>query len=174
MAMMTWSFWKLALIGMVLVGATALVTGVVVANWQGRHAPTPPAPEAAAGPPPPPTAPATGAPVAAPAGRGGHPAAATVSAADINACNEYAQTQAKDKTTEVLTDALIGGAFGAGVGAAGGAIAGGGSGAGKGAGIGGVLGATAGTLFGLNEANKHDARSVEAYRACMHRRGYSG
>ena len=74
---------------------------------------------------------------------------------------------------EVVKDVLIGGAIGAGVGAAGGAIGGGGKGAGKGAGIGGLVGATAGTLYGLNEANQHDARYAGAYRTCMHRRGYT-
>jgi len=65
-------------------------------------------------------------------------------------------------------------AVGAGVGAAGGAIAGGGKGAGKGAAIGGIVGAAGGTLYGINEANKTDARSVEAYRACMRGRGDTG
>jgi hypothetical protein len=99
-------------------------------------------------------------------------ASARPSAADIEDCNRYASST-RDKTTDTLKDALIGGAIGAGVGAAGGAIAGGGSGAGKGAGIGAVVGATAGTLYGLNQANQHDARAAQAYRDCMARRGYS-
>jgi len=36
-----------------------------------------------------------------------------------------------------------------------------------------IGGATAGTLYGLNETNKQDARAVEAYRSCMRERGYS-
>ena len=148
-----WNHWKMTAIGMALVIATALVTGLVVANW------TTPKEE------PKPVTAASRGPV--------RHAAATPSSSDIEACNQYAKSAAGDKTTEVLKDALIGGAVGAGVGAAGGAIAGGGKGAGKGAGIGGVVGAAAGSLYGLNEANKNDARFVEAYRSCMRGRGYT-
>jgi len=76
--------------------------------------------------------------------------AATPSGADVEACNKQAKAQD------------------------GGAIARGGVGAGKGAAIGGVVGATAGTLYGLNENKQNDARYVEAYRACMRGRGYTG
>lgn len=148
-----WNPWKLTAIGMALVIATALVTGLVVANWTSNDKAKPVS-----------TAPAGGA----------RQAPAAPLAADIDACNQYAKTAAGSSTTELLKDAVIGGAIGAGVGAAGGAIAGGGKGAGKGAAIGGVVGVTAGTLYGLNEANKNDARYVEAYRVCMQRRGYSG
>jgi hypothetical protein len=66
--------------------------------------------------------------------------------------------------------ALVGGSGGAAAGALFGAAAGG---AAVGAAIGGIVGATAGTLYGLNEANTGDARAVEAYRACMRKRGYA-
>ena len=145
-----WNPWKMTAIGMALVIVTALVTGLVVASWNGADRPK-----------------------AVASGSVRH-AAATPTAADIDACNQYAKNTAGDKTMEVVKDAVIGGAVGASVGAAGGAIAGGGKGAGKGAGIGAVVGATAGTLYGLNENKSHDARYVEAYRACMRGRGYTG
>jgi hypothetical protein len=92
--------------------------------------------------------------------------------AEINKCNEYADSQVGDKTTEVLKDAGIGGVSGAGTGAAGGAIAGGGSGAGKGAAIGGIVGVVGGTLYGLNENRAHDERYRKAYASCMRSHGY--
>jgi len=72
---------------------------------------------------------------------------------DVSACNQYAKAQAGNKAIEVVKD--------------------GGPGAGKGAAIGGMVGATAGTLFGLDDRKKNDARYVEAYRACMKGRGFS-
>lgn len=144
MAKNSWNPWKMTAIGMALVIVTALITGLVVANWNGTGKTTP-----------------------------ARRAAVAPSAADVEACNQYAQAQAGDKTAEVLKDAVIGGALGAGVGAAGGAIAGGGKGAGKGAAIGGLFGATAGTLYGINEGHKNDARYVAAYRTCMRGRGYT-
>ncbi len=150
MADINWNPWKMTAIGMALVIVTALVTGLVVANWTGKE-------------------PARPAGVAS----GVRHVAVTPTAADIDACNQYAKSASGDKTTELLKDAAIGGVLGAGVGAAGGAIAGGGKGAGKGAAIGGIVGATAGTLYGVNEANKNDARYVEAYRTCMRGRRYT-
>ena len=147
-----WNPWKLTAIGMALVIVTGLVTGLVVANWTGRE---------------------DAKPASATAGGPVRHASATPTASDVEACNQHAKTQVGDKTTKVITDALIGGVVGAGVGAAGGAIAGGGKGAGKGAAIGGVVGATAGTLYGLNDAKKNDPAYVDAYRACMNRRGYT-
>jgi hypothetical protein len=72
---------------------------------------------------------------------------------DVNACNQFAKAQAGDKAIEVVKD--------------------GGSGAGKGAAINGMVAGTAGTLFGLDDTKKNDARYVEAYRACMKGRGFS-
>lgn len=143
--------WKITAIGMAVVFATALITGIVVANWSGQEK----AKEVTVTPP-----------------RPVPYEAARPSASDIDACNRYATAVAGDKTTEVVKDALIGGVVGAGVGAAGGAIAGGGSGAGKGAGIGGLVGATAGTLYGLNDVKQNDGRYAVAYRTCMKRRGF--
>jgi hypothetical protein len=190
--MSNWNPWKMTAIGMALVIATALVTGLVVANW--NRAGNPPGsqpPDSLAAQPfaasPPPTAVTTApAPVAAPApaappapARSGGASRVTSSQApptqaEVDACNGYATQQTGNKTAETVTDALIGAVAGAGVGAAGGAIAGGGKGAGKGAGIGGLVGAAAGTLYGLNEGKSHDARYVQAYRTCMKARGHTG
>jgi hypothetical protein len=185
-----WNPWKVATVGMVVVFATALITGIVVARYAGSSRPesadtaappdaaqpgtaaqpesAPPQPGAAAqpAPPPPPRANVAEAPRPAP-----HRVAARPTVEDVEACNHYANSVGRDKTTETFKDGLLGGALGAGLGAAGGAIAGGGGGAGKGAGIGGLVGAAAGTLYGLNDANKSPSASA-AYRACMKRRGY--
>jgi outer membrane lipoprotein SlyB len=94
----------------------------------------------------------------------------------VEACNQEAAAQVgqRDKTTEVLKDGAIGAVAGAALGAAGGAIAGGGKGAGKGAAIGGIVGAGGGSLYGLNENQKHDQRYRDAYAACMRARGHTG
>lgn len=151
-----WNPWKMTAIGMALVIITALVTGLVVANWPGKNgkeeAQTVPARRA------------TAARV--------HRVVATPSAADIEACDRYARSVAGSRTSDVLSDALIGGAVGAGVGAAGGAIAGGGKNVGKGAAIGGLAGATAGTIHGLSKPSTSDPRYVEAYRSCLRGRGF--
>ena len=182
----SWNPWKFATMGIVLVLATALITGVVVANYVGNSKTDPTAPDqgateqppvpgqaAAPVPPaPPPPAQAVGpAPPAVPPPA--RQARVEPSSADIKACNHYASAASRNKTQETLSDTLIGSALGAGLGAAGGAIAGGGGGAGKGAGIGALVGAAGGTLYGLNQANEHDARAAQAYRTCMKRRGYA-
>lgn len=175
-----WNPWKMTAIGMALVLATAITTGLVVASWTGggdRKSVATPEPAAKAAAlqqavaPAPRSVPATArsAP-SAPA----HPAQPTQ--AVVAACNQYAAAQADrgDRTMEVVKDAAVGAVLGAAVGAAGGAIADGGKGAGKGAAIGGVVGAGAGTLYGLNENRKNDQRYREAYAACMKSRGYPG
>jgi hypothetical protein len=162
-----WNPGKPATVVILLVLATALVTGIVVANWTGggerRAAVEPPKAE-----PHPPRV--VGQAPAAPA------RSATPTQDVVDACNHYASVQAgaRDKTKDTLTDVAVGAALGAAVGAAGGAIAGGGKGAGKGAGIGGVVGAGAGTLYGLNENKKHDERYRDAYAGCLRSRGYAG
>lgn len=176
--------WKLTTIALALVGATALATGLVVANWTGKAsdkqatvadnqpavgtAPGSAAPRVASSQAPA-AAPAPAAPAAAPA-----PAVPTQSA--IAACNQAAATQSgqRNKTVDTVKDAGIGAIAGAAVGAAGGAIAGGGKGAGTGAAIGGLVGAGGGTLYGLNENQKHDQRYRDAYASCMRSRGYTG
>jgi hypothetical protein len=173
--------WKLTTIGLVLVGATALATGLVVANRSGKATDTQSARDAG----PVSTAPASTAPVStatqvassqAPAAPPAPPAHAVPTHSTITACNQAAATQSghRDKTIDTVKDAGIGAIAGAAVGAAGGAIAGGGRGAGTGAAIGGLVGAGGGTLYGLNENKKHDQRYRDAYASCMRSRGYTG
>jgi len=166
--------WKLTAIGMAVVIVTAVVTGLVVANWSGtpveQKAPAvgaPTAPRAASSPVP-------QRPVSAAPAR--QPASTVPTQAAIDACHGSATAQVgqRDKTMEVVKDGAIGAAVGAAVGAAGGAIAGGGKGAGQGAAIGGIVGAGGGSLYGLNENQKHDQRYREAYASCMRGRGYTG
>ncbi|HEV8586217.1 MAG TPA: hypothetical protein VGT02_14725 [Methylomirabilota bacterium] len=157
--------WKVTAIGMAVVMATALVTGLVVANWTGgeKAAQEQKAPEQKMQAQRP----------AAPTRVASAPAAPSQNA--IDACNKYATSEAgtQNKTMEVVKDGAVGALVGAAVGAAGGAIAGGGKGAGKGAAIGGVVGAGGGTLYGLNENKKHDERYRAAYASCMRARGYT-
>jgi hypothetical protein len=143
--------WKLTSLALILVFATAAVTGWVMATrTPDEHTKQLPA-----------------------ATKGAVRHVSLPSTADIEACNQYAKSETSSSNTkEVVTDAVIGGAAGAGVGAAGGAIAGGGKDAGKGAAIGGIVGATAGTLYGLNETHKNDSRVQAAYAECMKRRGF--
>jgi hypothetical protein len=165
----SWNPWKITAIGMAVVVVTALVTGLVVANWTGterdRAAADKPAVKVAEQSPKP--------------ARVASAMPATPSKSAIEACNRYAAAEAggkkdtQDKTVEVVKDGAIGAALGAAVGAAGGAIADGGKGAGKGAAIGGLVGAGAGTLYGLNENKKSDERYRAAYSSCMRSRGYS-
>src|SRR5881409_3261928 len=170
-----WDPWKVTALGLALVMATALVTGLVVANWSGSSPESEPRIAAGTRPAQParattvkpstlqvvPAVPAT-------------PAVPTQEAVD--ACNRYAASQVgeQNKTQEVVKDAAIGAVVGAAVGAAGGAVAGGGKGAGKGAAIGGIVGAGGGTLYGLNESKKHDEKYKEAYSGCMRSKGYAG
>jgi hypothetical protein len=163
--------WKLTSIGLCLVAATALATGLVVANWSGKESDKAAAVDAGSGRAATRVA-SSQAPVAAP----GVPTQSVPTQSAIDACNQYAATQAgqRDKTVDTVKDAGIGAIAGAALGAAGGAIAGGGKGAGKGAAIGGLVGAGGGTLYGLNENQKHDERYRAAYGACMHSRGYTG
>lgn len=161
MAELNWPSWKVATIGIAVIVSTVLITAFVVGNWSSQET----------------VGPVTGTPqesawqasktrgtsapraVAQQAQDAARQAPPRPSAADIEACNQHAKSvTAGDTTKDVLTKAVIGGAI---------------AGAGKGAAIGGIVGATAGTLYGLNEANKNDTRSVEAYRACMRQRGYT-
>ena len=182
--MTTWNPWKVTAIAMALVMSTALITGLVVANWTGstREAMSDVAPaektpvaETAA-----PTAKRAAAPKpvakAMTAQAPSTPATPMVpTQAAIDACNQWAAEHAgpQDKTMEVVKDGAVGALVGAAVGAAGGAIAGGGKGAGKGAAIGGVVGVGGGALYGLNENHKHDERYRAAYGSCLRARGYS-
>jgi hypothetical protein len=175
--MNAWNPWKVTAIAMGLVMATALVTGLVVANWTGTdHDRTTETlkPAAPAADTPTKAAPRPSTPARTVTGQATNTPAAPTQAA-IAACNQWAAQQAgsRDKTVDTVKDAGIGALVGAAVGAAGGAIADGGKGAGKGAAIGGVLGAGGGTLYGLNENKKHDENYRAAYASCMRSRGYT-
>ena len=151
MADLTLNPWKLATIGLLLVGATALVTTFVVgqkSDTESTSAPAKPQKKNAA--------------------IEHHRNTQT----DIDTCNRLASSSMGDKTTEVLKDTAVGAVGGAGVGAAGGAIAQGGKGAGKGAAIGGLLGAVGGALYGVNENKQQDEQYRAAYASCMRSRGY--
>jgi hypothetical protein len=167
--------WKMTTIALALVGATALATGLVVANWTGKASDkqaTVADKQPAVG-----TAPGSAAPrVASSQAPAAAPAPAVPTQSSIAACNQAAATQSgqRNKTVDTVKDAGIGAIAGAAVGAAGGAIAGGGKGAGTGAAIGGLVGAGGGTLYGLNENQKHDQRYRDAYASCMRARGYTG
>lgn len=164
--------WKLTSIGLCLVVATALATGLVVANWTGKDSDKDKAASVEVG------SGRTAPRVASPQGPAAVPAAvpAVPPQSAVESCNGYAASQAgqRDKTADTFKDAGIGAIAGAALGAAGGAIASGGKGAGKGAAIGGLVGAGGGTLYGLNENSKHDERYRNAYAACMRSRGYAG
>ena len=179
------NYWKLATIGILLVGATAAATLMIA----GRDSKTeqPESPGAQVEPAP---APKAGDRDAWRPGRPGRRkqietlrrpcprprrkllGLAYPPQAILEACNQYANEQVNSKTEEVLKNAALGAAIGAAVGAVGGAIAGGGSGAGKGAAIGGVTGAAGGTLYGLNETKSQDAQYRAAYASCMRSKGY--
>jgi uncharacterized protein YcfJ len=168
-----WNPWKITALAMALVMATALITGLVVANWSGSSQEAelkgPTSPRLAQPRP-------AGAKPAPPPARTVQAAPAVPTQEVVDACNRSAAAQVGevDKTKEVVKDAAIGAVVGAAVGAAGGAIAGGGKGAGKGAAIGGVVGAGGGTLYGLNENKNNDEKYRDAYSNCMRSRGYTG
>jgi hypothetical protein len=168
--------WKFTAIGIIAVVATAVITGLVVANRTAPSTSVPPPSVAQAPTAPAATSTAPGAATTTRAPRSGVPSQEVV-----NACNRQAAAQAgsapregKDKVIDVGKDAGIGALGGAAVGAAGGAIAGGGKGAGKGALIGGLVGAGGGTLYGMWDNKKNDERFREAYATCMHAHGYTG
>ena len=172
-----WNPWKVTALGLILVMTTALITGLVVANWSGssqdaeQKVATPAGARPAQSPRPAVARPAP------PQMAQAVPAQPTVPTQEVvDACNRYAANQVgeQDKTKEVVKDVAIGAVVGAAVGAAGGAMAGGGKGAGKGAAIGGLVGAGGGTLYGLNENKKNDERYRTAYSSCMRSRGYTG
>src|SRR5260370_19477692 len=126
-----WNPRKMTAIGLGLVVATALITGVVVANRSGYEGTQKAVTSAATTT----TRAAEVAPAAAVAPPLGLPSQAV-----IDACNQHAaQAAPQSKATELLKDGAIGAVVGAAIGAAGGAIVDGGSGAGNGAGIGRLL-----------------------------------
>ena len=180
--------WKLATIGLLIVGITVLITSLVIGRGTEVVPPekivqtekevdtqvTKEKPESkpkaavkvAAAPPAPTPAPAPK-PIYSPPQQTAYPPQSI-----IQECNKYASEQVDSKTGEVVKGAGFGALLGAATGAAVGAIAGGGKGAAKGAGIGAIGGGVGGTLYGLNENQSNDARYQEAYASCMRSKGY--
>jgi hypothetical protein len=178
--------WKMTAICLAVAAATAIVTGLVVAN---RTAPKQEArvegPAASTGATVNPTtsspAPVAQAPAPTPPAVTETPRSTAPTREAINACNRQAAAQTgsapregKDKYIDVAKDAGIGALGGAAVGALGGAAVKGGQGAGKGALLGGALGAGGGTLYGIWDNKKNDEHYRAAYGACMKARGYAG
>src|SRR5262245_60234342 len=116
MSQQSWNPWKVTAIGMVLVMATAVITGRVVANWSGpdvsKKTATPetgaPASKLAAVQTPAPV-PQTARPASPP------PAAVVPTQSAIEACNQHAAKQvgSRDKTLDTAKDAGVGALAGA-------------------------------------------------------------
>ena len=146
--------WKVATVGLLLIGVTALSTGVTTAYFMRPSATaTPAASMPAAGSAPSealqlaPAPPAVRYVAAQPASR---PVAAraprVVRASSVPVAADCYSTG--DRVWRIAKPGAIGGLLGAGLGAAGGAIANGGKAAGKGALIGGIAGAVLGGGYG--------------------------
>jgi hypothetical protein len=137
--------WKLATIGLALVGTTALGTGLTTAYVlrQPEEAPAVAAPAQRTIVTP---RPALARPAATPVAPRVTPAAATPVTTTQTVAADCAT--GKDRALKIAKPGAIGALLGAGLGAAGGAIADGGDGAGKGALIGGITGTVLGGGYG--------------------------
>ena len=141
--------WKLATIGMALVGTTALGTGLTTSYLM----PTPGTADAQEIATPRTHAAPRALVAAAPAPRTVTPAVASSAPVRVTPVSTAAATPADcdtgtERAMRIAKPGLIGGLLGAGLGAAGGAIADGGKAAGKGALIGGIAGAALGGGYG--------------------------
>jgi hypothetical protein len=142
-----WNPWNIAALGLVLVMASALVTGLVVANWSGssqepeprRQAPTASRPWQS-------TRTVSVKPAAAPIARSVPVVVATPTAEAVLACNQRATDEVgePERTEEAVRDATSGG----------------------------VAAVGGGTLYGLNESRRSDEKYRAAYASCMRARGY--
>lgn len=141
-----WDPWNLTGIGVALILATALISGLVVANWTGPEAERQ---------------------LMAPASPVGSPTAGVVSTTPvvpppdaIEGCNRQAATEAgqRDETARAVKDDDAPSA----------AVAGDRRGAGKG-----IVGTAGGTLYGMSTDRRHDERYRAAYAECMRVRGYT-
>ena len=142
--------WKLATIGLALVGTTALGTGLTTA-YVLRQPDEAPAvieatPRAMVAPRATSVAPTVARAAVAPVAARVTPVATTPVAATPTVAADCAT--GKDRAMRIAKPGVIGGLLGAGLGAAGGAIADGGDGAGKGALIGGLAGTVLGGGYG--------------------------
>ncbi|HEX6212963.1 MAG TPA: hypothetical protein VF136_19445 [Methylomirabilota bacterium] len=143
--------WKLATIGLALVGTTALGTGLATSHLMRTPAPAEAdeiaAPSRAdAAPRPLPAYHPVTRPVMAPAAASPVPVAVRPVATSATAPADC--DTGGERAMRIAKPGLIGGLLGAGLGAAGGAIADGGKAAGKGALIGGIAGAAIGGGYG--------------------------
>jgi hypothetical protein len=143
--------WKLATIGMALVGTTALGTGITTAYVMRTPASDDVTNRAAA----PLAITAPRALVASPAvatpralGRAAAPAPPRVTPVSAAAATPSDCDTGSERAMRIAKPGVVGALLGAGLGAAGGAIADGGEAAGKGALIGGLAGAALGTGYG--------------------------
>jgi hypothetical protein len=139
--------WKIATIGMALMGTTALGTGLTTA-WMMRPPTAAVAQEA-----PPAAAPVLRHAVATPSTvRAATPAVTPAAPARVTPVSTAATAAdcdtGADRAMRIAKPGLVGALLGAGLGAAGGAIADGGKAAGKGALIGGLAGAALGGGYG--------------------------
>ena len=140
-----WNPWDIAALGLVLVMASALVTGLVVANWSGSsQEPEPRRQAATASRPWQSTRTLSVKPAAAPVARSVPVAVAIPTAEAVQACNRRATDEVGERTEEAVRDATSGG----------------------------VAAAGGGTLYGLNESRRNDEKYRVAYASCMQARGY--
>src|SRR5262245_31027015 len=142
--------WKLATIGLALVGTTAHGTGLTTAYVLRQATESPAvaatAPRTIVTPRAVAAAPAAARPTSTPVAPRVTPVAATPVATTPTVAADCAT--GKDRAMKIAKPGIIGGLLGAGLGAAGGAIADGGDGAGKGALIGGLAGTALGGGYG--------------------------
>jgi hypothetical protein len=143
-----WNPWSVTAVGLVFVMATAVVTGLVVANWPGpSQEPEPMRQAPAATRPRPPTRSVSVKPVAAPIARRVPVAIAVPTEEAVQACNRRATDEAgdPDRTEQVVKDAESGR----------------------------VAPAGGGTFYGLDESRRNDEKYRAAYSSCMRARGYT-
>jgi len=140
-----WNAWSMAALGLVFVMATALVAGLVVANWSGSSEEprrlTPAASRSWQS-----TRAVSVKPAAAPIARSVPVAVAIPTAEAVQDCNRRASDEAGDldRTEEVVKNLANGGPAAAG----------------------------GGTLYGLDKSRRNDEKYRAAYASCMRARGY--
>jgi len=140
-----WNAWSMAALGLVFVMATALVAGLVVANWSGSSEEprklTPAASRSWQS-----TRTVSVKPAAAPIARSVPVAVAIPTAEAVQDCNRRASDEAgdQDRSEEVVKNLANGGAAAAG----------------------------GGTLYGLDKSRRNDEKYRAAYASCMRARGY--
>jgi hypothetical protein len=142
-----WNPWSVAALGLVFVMASALVTGLVVANWSGSSQEAEPRRQNSAGSRSwQSTRTVSVKPAAAPIAGSVPVAVALPTAEAVQACNQRAADEvgAPERTEEAVKDATSGG----------------------------VAAVGGGTLYGLNESRRNDEKYRAAYASCMRARGY--